>query len=101
MDGATREPDVLAMITVPQIPPTIVVVVTTLIVTVMKVFDIGQGHDERQLRHRRAGQPDVRGPSGTATHGSGAPWRVILFISVIPIMVINIRRMQRGPEGKR
>ena len=56
-----------------------------------------QGRDERQLRHPGAGQRHV--PAGVqrpATSGAGAALAIlILFVSVLPVMIFNIRRMQR------
>jgi len=94
MDGATTQ-QVFWRITVPQIAPTIGVVVTTLIVTVMKVFDIikvmTNGNFGTQVLANNMYQEAFQ----FTNYGTGAALAVILFLSVLPVMVVNIRRMQK------
>ena len=102
IDGAT-EAQIFWRVTVPQIAPTIGVVVTTLIVTVMKVFDIVKvttnGNFGTQVI---ANQMFTSARSATRTRASARRWPSMLFISVLPVMWINIRRMQRNgsEEGR-
>jgi ABC-type sugar transport system permease subunit len=94
MDGAT-ESQVFWRITLPQIAPTLGVVITALIVTVMKVFDIvyamtggnfGTQVIANEMWNRAFGQTNL---------GLGSALAVVLFVSIVPVMWINIRRMQR------
>ena len=75
-DRRRHESQIFWRITLPQIAPTIGVVVTTLIVVVMKVFDIVKVDDERQLRHPGASpttcSPGAFGNSATRALGCGA-----------------------------
>jgi len=94
VDGAT-ESQVFWRITLPQIAPTLGVVITALIVTVMKVFDIvyamtggnfGTQVIANEMWNRAFGQTNL---------GLGSALAVVLFVSIVPVMWINIRRMQR------
>ncbi len=94
IDGAD-DTQVFWRITVPQIAPTIGVVVTTIIVRVTKVYDIvkvmtGGNFDTDVLANRMISQSFQFGRSGT-----GAALAILLFLSVLPVMVMNIRRMQK------
>jgi alpha-glucoside transport system permease protein len=94
VDGAT-ESQTFWRVTVPQIAPTIGVVVTTLIVLVMKVFDIVKVMTNGNFgTDVIANQMWTRGFS-EFNIGLGAALAVVLFVSVLPVMYINIRRMQR------
>ena len=82
--------------TIPQIAPTIGVVVTTLIVTVMKVFDI--------VRVMTAGNFDTNVIANEMydkaftefNFGVGSALAIVLFLAILPIMFYNIRRMQKA-----
>ena len=94
VDGAT-ETQIFWRVIIPQIATTIGVVVTTLIVLVMKVYDIVKvmtnGNFSTQVlandMHQRA--------FTEFNFGLGSALAVVLFISVLPIMFFNIRRMQK------
>ncbi len=98
IDGAT-ESQTFWRVTVPQIFPTIGVVVTTLIVTVLKVFDIPKvmtnGNFDTQVLANEMWQRAFT----ELDFGLGSAVAVILFIGVLPVMAINIRRMQRERLG--
>ncbi|MBA3400197.1 MAG: sugar ABC transporter permease [Acidimicrobiia bacterium] len=95
MDGAS-ENQVFWRITMPQVAPTIGVVVTTLIVTVMKVFDIVKVSTNGNFGTDVIANQMFTSAFGNSNEGLGAALAVILFISVMPVMYINIRRMQRA-----
>ena len=85
VDGAT-ESQTFWRITIPQIAPTIGVVVTTLVVTVMKVFDI--------VRVMTAGNFDTNVIANEMydkaftefNFGVGSALAVVLFVAILPIM---------------
>jgi len=93
MDGAGR----LTMfwrITIPMIAPTLGVVITTMIINVLKIFDVvyvnTDGHYgtnvvamEFYQRYFLDNQPGV-----------GSVLAILLTIAILPVMVINIRRMR-------
>jgi ABC-type sugar transport system permease subunit len=93
VDGAT-ESDSFWNVVIPQISPTIGVVITTLIVLVMKVFDIvnvlTNGNFDTQVLANEMYQRAFT----EFNIGLGAAVASVLFISVLPVMYINIRRMQ-------
>lgn len=95
VDGAT-ESQVFWKITIPQITPTIGVVVTTLIVTVMKVFDVVKvmtgGINDTQV----IANDMISNAFANSNFGLGAALAMLLFIAVLPVMFVNIRRMQRA-----
>ena len=94
IDGA-NELQVFRRIIVPSILPTIAVVTTYMVINAMKVFDIVFV----------MGSPENRGTEVIAERmihwffiggnfGRGAAIAVILFVAVIPVMIINIRRFR-------
>ncbi len=98
IDGAT-ESQTFWKVTVPQIFPTIGVVATTLIVTVLKVFDIPKvmtnGNFDTQVLANEMWQRAFT----ELNFGLGSALAVVIFLGVLPIMYLNIRRMQRERLG--
>ena len=66
-----------------------------LFVTVMKVFDIVYAMTNGNFGTRVIANQMWIGAFGQSNLGLGSALAVVLFVSVIPIMWINIRRMQR------
>jgi alpha-glucoside transport system permease protein len=97
IDGAT-ESQVFWRITVPSISPTIGVVVTTLIVVVLKVFDIPKvmtnGNFDTQVLANEMWQRAFT----ELNFGLGSALAILIFIGVLPVMWMNIRRMQKQRE---
>ena len=94
IDGAS-ELQVFRRIIVPSILPTIAVVATYMVINAMKVFDIVFV----------MGSPETRGTEVIAERmidwffinnndGRGAAIAVILFIAIIPVMIVNVRRFR-------
>ncbi len=99
IDGAT-EWQVFRKIVIPTIASTIVVVWTTVLITVWKVFDIvwvmTGGRDDTQV----IAQQMVQEFFTNRNNGVGAALAVVLFIAVTPILLLNIRRF-RAEEAQR
>ena len=95
VDGAT-ESQVFWKITLPQIAPTIGVVITALFVTVMKVFDIVYAMTNGNFGTQVIANQMWISAFGQSNLGLGSALAVILFISVIPVMWINLRRTQQA-----
>jgi alpha-glucoside transport system permease protein len=93
IDGAT-ESQIFWRVTMPQIAPTVGVVVTTLIVTVMKVFDIVKVTTNGNFDTQVIANQMFEAGFSDRNLGLGSSLATILFVSVLPIMYINIRRMQ-------
>lgn len=93
IDGAT-ESEKFWRITIPQIGPTIGVVVTTLIVIVLKVFDIPKvmtnGNFDTQVLANEMWQRAFT----ELDFGLGSALAAIIFFAVLPVMWRNIRQMQ-------
>jgi ABC-type sugar transport system permease subunit len=93
VDGA-NDMQVFWRITVPQITPTIIVVVTTLIVTVMKIFDLVKattnGNFDTDVLANRM-YDNLRDGNFTLS----STFAVIVLLLVMPVMVFNFRRGQK------
>lgn len=94
VDGAT-ETQIFWRVTLPQIATTIGVVVTTLIVLVMKVYDIVKVMTNGNFGTQVLANDMWQRAFTELNIGLGSALAVVLFISVLPIMYFNIRRMQK------
>jgi ABC-type sugar transport system permease subunit len=94
IDGATTS-QVFWRVTLPQIATTIGVVVTTLIVGVMKVFDIVKVTTNGQFGSQVLANQMFQEAFSFQDKGKGAALAILIFVAVLPIMIYNIRRMQR------
>lgn len=94
MDGATST-QIFWRVTLPSIATTIGVVVTTLIVTVMKVYDIVKVMTNGNFGTQVLANDMAKTAFQDGNRGLGAALAVLLFLSVLPVMVLNIRRMQK------
>jgi alpha-glucoside transport system permease protein len=95
-DGA-NEWQVFRRITVPLLAPVLTVVFITMLIYVLKVFDIviaiapGSVQDDANV----IALAMWRTAFGQNDHGLGAAIAVFLFLLVIPILLINVRRFRR------
>jgi ABC-type sugar transport system permease subunit len=94
IDGAT-DSQVFWRVTLPQIGTTIGVVVTTLIVLVMKVYDIVKVVTNGQFDTQVLANDMYQQAFNNINIGRGAALAMLIFLSVLPVMYFNIRRMQR------
>ena len=94
IDGAT-ESQTFWRITLPQILPTVGVVVTTLIVAVMKVYDIVFVMTGGQFSTSVIAF-DMIQQINFANFGLSATFATLLFIAILPVMIYNIRKMQKA-----
>jgi alpha-glucoside transport system permease protein len=99
IDGATSW-QVFWQITVPQILPTITVVITTMVINVLKIFDIvyvmtGGNYGTEVIANRMYIEMYTNLKTGRATAIA-----VVLIAVIIPFMIINIRRF-REQEASR
>jgi len=94
VDGAT-ESQTFFNITLPQILPTIGVVVTTLIVLVSKVFDIVKVTTGGNFGTNVLANDMFTESFNFFNTGLGSAIAVFILISVMPVMILNARRMQR------
>ncbi|THA26141.1 sugar ABC transporter permease [Streptomyces sp. RKND-216] len=97
VDGAS-EWQVFRKVTVPLLAPVLGVVLVTLMINVMKIFDLvyiiapsAVQSDASVL----ALQLYLVSFGGGANQGLGSAFAVLLLLLVLPVMVINIRRLRR------
>ncbi|MFI8517313.1 carbohydrate ABC transporter permease [Streptomyces sp. NPDC085481] len=97
VDGA-NEWQVFRRITVPLLAPVLGVVLVTLMINVLKVFDLvfiiapGSAQDDANVLALQL----YRSSFGTdADLGIGSAIAVLLLLFVLPVMAVNIRRMRR------
>jgi alpha-glucoside transport system permease protein len=99
MDGAT-EWILFWKITVPIILPTITVVVTTMVINTLKIFDIvfvmtGGNFSTDVIANRMYTEMYVNQQTGRGTAVA-----VILIIAIIPFMILNIRRFREQEAAR-
>ncbi|MDO4718870.1 MAG: sugar ABC transporter permease [Propionibacteriaceae bacterium] len=85
-------------ITVPAIRPTLVVVITTIMIATLKIFDItqtmtGAKYDTQVLANMMYDQSFTH-----ANNGTGSAMSVIIFLLVIPVIAFNVRQMLKNKE---
>lgn len=94
IDGA-NEWQVFRKIVIPSIASTLVVVWTTVLITTWKVFDIvfvmtGGRNDTSVVAERMVTEFFT-----FDNNGMGAALAVLLFVAVLPILIINVKRFQQ------
>ncbi|MEV5974047.1 ABC transporter permease subunit [Streptomyces sp. NPDC051921] len=98
VDGAT-EGQIFRKITVPLLAPVLTVVFVTLVINVMKVFDLvyiiapGPVQEEADVLATRMWLVSFGGGND---QGLGSALSVLLLVLVVPAMVFNIRRFRKG-----
>ena len=96
-DGAT-EWQVFKRVTVPQLWPVLSVVFITMLINVLKVFDIvialapGSVQDDANVIALDMWRTSF---GGISDFGYGSAIAVFLFLLVIPILLLNVRRFRR------
>ncbi len=94
VDGAT-EWRVFTQIMLPIIAPTIAVVITTMVINVLKVFDIiyvmtGGNYGTDVIANRMYTEMYIN-----YNIGHGTPIAIVLIVVIVPAMVYNIRRFSQ------
>jgi alpha-glucoside transport system permease protein len=98
MDGA-NEVRIVQLIVTPLLWPTITVVGTTMIINALKTFDIVY------VLTSGAYETDVIATQmfnqlSNAHYGRAAAVGVVLFVAIVPLLVVNIRRFQQQEEQR-
>jgi alpha-glucoside transport system permease protein len=97
IDGAT-ELQVFWRVVIPSILSTIVVVTTTMVITVLKVFDIVWVMTNGDQGTEVIAERMIRWFFRNGHFGRGAAIAVVLFLAIIPIMLLNVRRFRAEEE---
>ena len=98
IDGA-NEFQIVRLVVTPLLWPTITVVGTTMLINALKVFDIpyvmtNGAYDTDVIATRMFNQ------YSTAHYGRAAAVGVVLFLAIIPLLFVNIRRFQQQEEQR-
>jgi alpha-glucoside transport system permease protein len=93
IDGAS-EWQVFWRVTFPSISSTVVVVTTTIVITVWKVFDIVWVMTGGKFGTSVIAEKMITEFFLFRNAGIGAALAVVLFLAVIPVMVINVRKFR-------
>ncbi len=98
IDGANRW-NMFWRVTVPMIAPTLGVVVTTMVINILKIFDVIYIMTGGNYHTSVIAMQFYTELFTDQNYGLASAFAVILTLTVIPIMYINIRRM-RAQEGR-
>jgi alpha-glucoside transport system permease protein len=98
LDGVTAF-GMFRFVTLPSIRPAVVVVLTTIAIATLKVFDIVRTMTGGQFRTSVIANEFYSQSFRSANQGLGAALAVLLFVMVIPIVVYNIRQL-RASEAR-
>lgn len=93
IDGA-NEIQIFWRVVVPNIMSSIVVVLTTMIIGVLKIFDIVWVMTGGQRGTEVIAERMIRNMFTFRHFGRGAAIAVFMFVAVIPVMYINVRRFR-------
>lgn len=98
IDGA-NEFQIVRLIITPLLWPTITVVGTTMLINALKTFDIvyvmtNGAYDTDVIATRMFSQMQ------SAHYGRAAAVGVVLFIAIVPLLIVNIRRFQQQEEQR-
>lgn len=95
LDG-TSSLEMFRFITVPSIRPTLVVVLTTIAIGCLKVFDIVRTMTGGLYGTSVVANEFYTQSFSAGNQGLGAALAVLLFVLVIPIIIYNIRQLRRA-----
>ncbi len=93
IDGA-KEVQVFWKVIIPSISSTLVVVLTTIVITVWKVFDIVYVMTSGEFGTSVVAERMVTEFFTFGNDGKGAALAVVLLVAITPLMVLNVRRFQ-------
>jgi alpha-glucoside transport system permease protein len=98
MDGA-NEFQIVRLVVAPLLWPTITVVGTTMLINALKIFDIpyvmtSGAYDTDVIATQMFAQ------LASAHYARGAAVGVVLFLCVVPLLIVNIRRFQQQEEQR-
>jgi alpha-glucoside transport system permease protein len=98
VDGAT-EWQVFRRVTIPLLAPVLLVVLVTLVINVLKIFDLvyiiapGSSQQDANVLALQMYLKSFTG--GNSDQGLGSAIAIVLFLLVLPAMIFNIRRFRQ------
>ena len=99
IDGASRF-TMFWRITIPMVGPTIAVVATTMIINILKIFDIVYVMTGGNYHTDVVGMQFYNQLFNFQNSGMASALAILLCLAITPIMYVNIRRM-RAEEASR
>jgi alpha-glucoside transport system permease protein len=97
IDGASRF-TMFWRVMVPMIAPTLTVVIITMIINILKIFDVIYVNTGGLYGTNVINQEFYNQFFNFQNYGLGSAWAVVLFVALLPIVFINVRRIRA--EGR-
>lgn len=94
VDGAT-ESQIFWRVTLPQIRSTVGVVITTVVILVLKVYDIVKVMTNGEFGTNVVANQMFDEAFINRNLGRGSALAVLLFVAVVPLMILNVHRNRR------
>lgn len=94
VDGAT-EIQIFFSIIIPSIAPTLLTVVTTVVIFMLKIFDVVMVMTGGQFGTEVIGVRFYRESFINGNNGVGSAIAIILLIAVLPVMIYNLRQFNK------
>ena len=95
LDGASPV-QLFFQITIPSIRPSLVVVLTTICIATLKVFDITLTMTGAEFRTQVLANEMYDWSFTYGNNGIGSAMAVVIFVLVIPLVVYNVRQMNKN-----
>jgi alpha-glucoside transport system permease protein len=83
---------------VPMIAPTLTVVTITMIINILKIFDVIYINTGGDFHTSVIAQAFYDQLFTFQNYGLGSAWAVVLTVAILPFLILNIRRI-RGEGG--
>ncbi|HLI06435.1 MAG TPA: sugar ABC transporter permease [Ktedonobacteraceae bacterium] len=99
MDGAGRF-TLFWRIMVPMIAPTLGVVTTTMVINILKIFDVIYVETGGNYGTNVVAMEFYNQLFNFNNYGRGSALAILLTVVVVPVMIINVRRMRREEQGR-
>jgi len=99
IDGAGRI-TMFWRVTIPLIAPTLGVVATTMIINILKIFDVVYVETGGNYHTNVVAMEFYNQLFNFSNYGLASALAILLTICVLPVMVVNIRRMRREERGR-
>jgi len=99
IDGASRW-TMFWQVTIPLISPTLGVVTTTMIINILKIFDVVYVETGGNYHTDVVANQFYYQLFNFGNYGVAGALAVLLTLTVVPVMIINIRRMRREEMGR-
>jgi alpha-glucoside transport system permease protein len=93
IDGASRF-TMFWRVMVPMIAPTLTVVTITIIIGILKIFDVVYVNTGGNFHTSVIAQAFYDQLFTFQNYGLGSAWAVVLTLAILPVMIINIRRIR-------